>query len=248
MYFGILQVFLRYSSGIPQVFLRYSPGIPQVFLGIPQLFLRHYLSMCGCLGLFLSYSLGIPQIFLRYSSSIPQVSQVFLRQSLGSPEVFLRYSLSIAQVFLRYSQVFLTLLLIEVRTDVDTCLANSPPLNALPVPLLKQVFPEANRTAQACVLETFWGNQDLRCGFVFCTGLGVALGCLLGAFWRAFWVPWAHLGTLWGPFGLPLGPLGAFSSTFPYFWMPLVILEYLFGICVSIGCLWGDLGSFQENS
>ena len=75
---------------------------------------------------------------------------------------FLRYSVVIPQVFPagfpEAAKVFLILLLIEVRTYVDTCLANSPPLNALPVPLLRQVFLVALKHAQACVLETFWGN------------------------------------------------------------------------------------------
>ena len=63
----------------------------------------------------------------------------------------------ILEVFLMYFKYSL-----GIPTDVNTCLANSPPLNALPVPLLRQVFFEANRTAQACVLETFRENKDLR--------------------------------------------------------------------------------------
>ena len=70
------------------------------------------------------------------------------------PQVLLMYSLVIPFIFLG----ILYSLLIEVRTDVGRCLANSPTLNALPVPLLRQVFPEALRTAQACVLETFRRN------------------------------------------------------------------------------------------
>ena len=64
--------------------------------------------------------------------------------------------------------------------------------NALPVPLLRQVW-----TAQACVLETFCENKGLRFGVRFRLRFGMPFGVLFGSFPGSFW-------SLSGVLGAPL--------------------------------------------
>ena len=140
--------------------------------------------------------------------------------SLGVPDTFLRYSFGISEIFPWYSL---------------PCSANSPPLNALPVPTLRQVYLELLFCVffPLCFLVGSWGSLGALFG---------PLGSILSSFWSLlgdFLVTFRGLGglvkictplkrkpTFWGSGG---SQIHTFSD---FFWslIPVWILD-VFVVC-----------------
>ncbi len=131
--------------------------------------------------------------------------------SLGVPDTFLRFSFGISEIFHWYSL---------------PGSANSPPLNALPVHLLRQVYLELLFCVffPLCFLVGSWGSLGALFG---------PLGSILSSFWSLLGdslvtfrgsggfvkicTPLARKPTFWGPGG---SQIHTFSD---FFWLPILV-------------------------
>ena len=129
-------------------------------------------------------------------------------------------------------------------------------MNALPVPLLRQVFKMAFSSRRYAHFQKI---RSPSCASVLGPVSGVGLGNILKAFWDALGTTLAPRGRLWETLGSPRGhqggPRGLFCAmlgTIGHLWCRLLAFRQAFWCCstspvpvrVRCGPLGGHLGSF----